>query len=179
MRAFWTDFSAAVEQTRELKITDVVNALDEDLGPHFFPARDDGADPRVCPACAGGRLGLKLGKYGSFIGCSNYPECQFTRRLAVEGGEGDAEVLKDGMRSLGKNPETGDEITVRRGPYGLYVQQGEPDPLDKKAKPKRTSLPRGMEGDTITLETALGLLSLFTVAWAPFHQMLARRMLTS
>jgi len=160
MRAFWTDFSAAVEQTRELKITDVVNALDEDLGPHFFPARDDGADPRVCPACAGGRLGLKLGKYGSFIGCSNYPECQFTRRLAVEGGEGDAEVLKDGMRSLGKNPETGDEITVRRGPYGLYVQQGEPDPLDKKAKPKRTSLPRGMEGDTITLETALGLLSL-------------------
>jgi DNA topoisomerase-1 len=160
MRAFWEEFSASINQTKDLKISDVVNALDEDLGPHFFPARDDGADPRTCPACANGRLGLKLGRYGSFIGCSNYPECQFTKRLAVEGGEGDGEVLKDGMRTLGQHPETKDDITVRRGPYGLYVQQGEPDPNDKKAKPRRTSLPKGVEGDAITLEQALGLLSL-------------------
>jgi DNA topoisomerase-1 len=160
MRAFWDEFSAAINQTKDLKISDVVNALDEDLGSHFFPARDDGVDPRVCTACGTGRLGLKLGRYGSFIGCSNYPECQFTRRLAVEGGEGDGEVLKDGMRTLGQHPETREDITVRRGPYGLYVQQGEPDPNDKKAKPRRTSLPKGVDGATIELEQALGLLSL-------------------
>jgi DNA topoisomerase-1 len=160
MRAFWDDFSRTVEQTRDLKITDVINALDEDLGPHFFPAREDGKDPRVCPSCGNGRLGLKLGRYGSFIGCSNYPECQFTKRLAVEGGEGDSEVLKDGMRTLGQHPETKEDITVRRGPYGLYVQQGEPDPNDKKAKPRRTSLPKGVDGEAIELQQALGLLSL-------------------
>ncbi len=160
MHAFWDEFSKAIEQTRELKITDVVNALDLELGEHFFPAKADGSDPRLCPACTKGRLGLKLGRYGSFIGCSNYPECQFTRRLAMEGGEGDAEVLKEGMRTLGQHPETNEDITIRRGPYGLYAQQGEPDPADKKAKPRRTSLPKGMEGDSITLEQALGLLSL-------------------
>jgi DNA topoisomerase-1 len=160
MRAFWDEFSNAIEQTRELKISDVVDALDRDLGPHFFPPRDDGTDPRVCQACGTGRLGLKLGRYGSFIGCSNYPECQFTRRLAIEGGDGDGEVLKEGMRTLGQHPETGEDVTVRRGPYGLYVQQGEPDPADKKAKPRRTSLPRGMDGETMTLDQAVGLLSL-------------------
>jgi DNA topoisomerase-1 len=160
MQSFWEEFSKAIEQTRELKISDVVNALDLDLGEHFFPAKADGSDPRLCPSCNKGRLGLKLGRYGSFIGCSNYPECQFTRRLAMEGGEGDAEVLKEGMRTLGQHPETGEDITIRRGPYGLYAQQGEPDPADKKAKPRRTSLPKGMDGDTITLEQALGLLSL-------------------
>jgi DNA topoisomerase-1 len=160
MRAFWTDFSNAIAQTKDLKISDVVSALDEDLGPHFFPPREDGTDPRLCPSCNKGRLGLKLGRYGSFLGCSNYPECQFTRRLALENGEGEAETLKEGMRTLGKAPDTNEDITVRRGPWGLYVQQGEPDPADKKAKPKRTSLPRGMDGETITLEQALGLLSL-------------------
>ena len=160
MRAFWDEFSHAIEQTRELKISDVIDALDQDLGPHFFPPRADGTDPRICPACRNGRLGLKLGRHGSFIGCSNYPACQFTRRLAIEGGEGDAEVLKDGLRKLGHHPDTGEDVTIRRGPYGLYAQQGEPDPADKKSKPRRTSLPKGMDGEAVTLEQALGLLSL-------------------
>ena len=160
MHDFWTEFSKAVEQTRELKITDVINALDEDLGPHFFPSREDGSDPRVCAACGNGRLGLKLGRYGSFIGCSNYPACQYTRRLAIDpGGEEGGETLKEGMRSLGHHPDTGEEITVRRGPYGLYVQQGE-QTEDKKVRPKRTSLTRGMDGENLTLDQALGLLSL-------------------
>jgi DNA topoisomerase-1 len=160
MRDFWRDFSRAVEQTKDLKISDVIDALDRDLGPHFFPARPDGTDPRLCPACHNGRLGLKLGRYGSFIGCSNYPTCQYTRRLAIETGEGEAETLKEGMRSLGPHPDTGEEITVRRGPYGLYVQQGEASEDKKAPKPRRTSLPRGMEGAQITLEQALGLLAL-------------------
>ncbi|WP_158742506.1 type I DNA topoisomerase [Acidisphaera sp. L21] len=158
MEMFWHDFSNAVEQTRELKISDVIDALDQDLGEHFFPAKEDGTDPRVCPACHTGRLGLKLGRHGSFIGCANYPTCQYTRRLAVEGEDGG--TLKEGMRELGHHPDTGEDVTVRRGPYGLYVQQGAPDPADKKARPRRTSLPKGMEGDTITLDQALGLLSL-------------------
>jgi DNA topoisomerase-1 len=159
MRSFWDEFSKAIEQTKDLKISDVIAALDEDLGPHFFPAREDGSDPRSCPACGNGRIGLKLGRYGSFIGCSNYPACQYTRRLAVEIGEADGEVLKDGMRELGADPETGEPITVRRGPYGVYVQRGEAGE-DKKVKPRRTSLPRGMDGEKITLEQAVGLLSL-------------------
>jgi DNA topoisomerase-1 len=162
LASFWRDFSHAVADTKELTITDVLNALDKDLGPFFFPPREDGSDPRHCTSCGTGRLGLKLGRYGAFIGCSNYPECQYTRRLvsdSVEEGEG-AATLKDGMRLLGQHPDTGEDITVRQGPYGLYVQQGEPDPADKKARPRRASLPKGMNGETITLEQALGLLSL-------------------
>jgi DNA topoisomerase-1 len=159
MRTFWEEFSRAVEQTKDLKISDVIAALDEDLGPHFFPAREDGKDPRTCLACGNGRLGLKLGRYGAFIGCSNYPACQFTRRLAVENGETQGEVLKEGMRVLGEDPATGETITVRRGPYGLYVQRGEAGE-DKKAKPRRTSLPRGMDGEQVTLEQAIALLAL-------------------
>ena len=161
MHAFWDGFSKAVEQTKELKISDVISALDQDLGPHFFPVPADGGDPRACTACGNGRLGLKLGRYGSFIGCSNYPACQYTRRLAVDQGEDGGETLKDGLRVLGHHPDTGEEITVRRGPYGLYVQQGDAAPDDKKAaKPRRTSLPRGVTGESLTLEQALGLLSL-------------------
>jgi DNA topoisomerase-1 len=159
MHAFWDEFSKAVEQTRDLKISDVINALDQDLGPHFFPAREDGSDPRICAACGNGRLGLKLGRYGSFIGCSNYPACQYTRRLAIDAGEEGGETLKEGMRSLGHHPDTGEEITVRRGPYGLYVQLGE-NGEDKKVRPKRTSLARGMDGESLTLQQAMGLLAL-------------------
>ena len=159
MRTFWEEFSRAVEQTRDLKIGDVIAALDRDLGPHFFPPRDDGSDARTCPACGDGRLGLKLGRHGSFIGCSNYPACPYTRRLAIDNGEENGDTLKEGMRALGHHPETGEEITVRRGPYGLYVQQGE-QIEGSKTKPKRTSLPRGMDGDNIALDDALALLSL-------------------
>ena len=159
MRAFWEEFSRAVDQTKDLKISDVIAALDRDLGPHFFPARADGTDPRLCPACGNGRLGLKLGRFGAFIGCSNYPECPYTRRLAIASEEeGDGETLKDGIRVLGNDPATAEPITVRRGPYGLYVQRGES--AEKEKKPKRVTLPRGLTGESLTLEQAVGLLDL-------------------
>ncbi|MEE8506814.1 MAG: topoisomerase C-terminal repeat-containing protein, partial [Kiloniellales bacterium] len=141
-------------------ISDVIDALDKDLGAHFFPTDPDEPDknPRACPACAGGRLGLKLGRNGGFIGCSNYPDCRFTRPLAVPGdGAGAGEVELIGPRELGTDPETGEPVTLRKGPYGLYVQRGE---AKDKEKPKRASVPKSLALDDVTLERALALLAL-------------------
>ena len=163
MREFWDEFSRAVGATKDLKISDVIDALDEELGPHFFPARADGTDPRACPACAGGRLGLRLGRSGAFVGCSNYPECRYTRPLAVPGAEGEnASALNEGQRELGNDPATGQTVTLRRGPYGLYVQLGEggTDEKGKPTKPRRASLTRDMDPETLDLDRALALLSL-------------------
>ena len=122
-------------------------------GPHIFPDRGDGVDPRLCPVCGKGQLSLKLGKFGAFIGCANYPECKFTRVLSPSGAES-GEGERPGVRVLGQDPETGDEITLRNGRFGEYVQQGEGE------KPKRSSLPRGLKPDDVTLEKALKLLAL-------------------
>ena len=131
----------------------MLDSLNELLGPHIFPARGDGVDPRLCPLCGQGQLSLKLGKYGAFIGCSRYPECKFSRVLAPTGAES-AEGDRPGVRVLGQDPATGDEITLRSGRFGDYVQQGEGE------KPKRSSLPRGLAADDVTLEKALALLAL-------------------
>jgi DNA topoisomerase-1 len=165
MRAFWEEFKRAVDATKDLKISDVIDALDEELGPHFFPmpGEQGGTDPRACPACGGGRLGLRLGRTGAFIGCSNYPECRYTRPLAVPGAEGEnGATLSEGPRELGPDPATGQMVTVRRGPYGVYVQLGEAgvDEKGKPTKPRRASLTRDMDPDTLDLERALKLLSL-------------------
>ena len=90
LRDFWKDFSAAVGETKDLKITQVIDELDSVLAPHIFPHGDDGVDPRKCPTCDNGRLNLKLGRFGAFVGCSNYPECKFTRQIGAKPGEGDA-----------------------------------------------------------------------------------------
>ncbi|RVT97862.1 type I DNA topoisomerase [Rhodovarius crocodyli] len=163
MRAFWEAFSSAIDETKDLKISDVIDRLDEELGPHFFPVADDGKDPRACPSCGAGRLGLRLGRTGAFIGCSNYPECRYTRPLAVPGADGDATgPLADGIRELGEHPETGEKVTMRRGPYGIYVQLGEGgvDEKGKPTKPRRASLARNMDPEQMTLERALALLSM-------------------
>lgn len=160
---FWTGFSAAIEDANSLTITQVIDALDEQLGSQYFPANDEGKDPRACPSCDNGRLGLKLGRHSAFIGCSNYPECKYTRDL-IKPAEGEEhQPLVDGPTLLGNDPETGMPVTLRKGPYGHYVQlgpkEGEEDE-DKKAKPKRASLPRGTSLEDMTLKLALGLLSL-------------------
>ena len=156
LRAFWVDFSAAIEQTKELRVADVLDALNELLGAHIFPDKGDGSDPRACPSCGTGKLGLKLGKFGSFIGCSNYPECRFTRQMQASGVEGDGEAGPngDGTKVLGTDPVSGLEVTLRAGRFGPYVQLGEGD------KPKRSSLPKGWTAASMDLEKALRLLSL-------------------
>ncbi len=161
LRDFWEAFSKAVDGTKELRVREVLDTLDELLGPHFFPMGEDGRDPRKCPVCADGRMGLKLGKFGAFIGCSNYPECKHTQALAVpngENGDGAEAAAEIFPRLLGTDPETGLPITVRKGPYGAYVQLG--DAEEGGPKPKRASLPKGVSAATIDLEMALGLLAL-------------------
>ncbi|WP_207476180.1 type I DNA topoisomerase [Arenibaculum pallidiluteum] len=171
LNEFWKAFSAAVEDTKDLTITQVIDALDADLGPHFFPERGDGTNPRTCPVCGNGRLGLRLGRTGAFIGCSNYPECRYTRPLAVPSAEDAQEGVGDGPRILGEDPATGLPVSVRRGPYGAYVQLGpapgaEEEPKPKRGKgstaekPKRVSLTKAMNPAEIDLETALKLLAL-------------------
>ncbi len=173
LRDFWTGFSEAIASTKDLKITDVINALDDALGPHFFPPQTDGSDPRQCHACGSGRMGLKFGKFGAFIGCSNYPTCKNTRPLAVTEGGADA-PRNEGPRELGNDPASGLPITLRIGPYGAYVQLGPapgaeaaPKPKRKKGEkaekptgPKRVSLLKNMDPNLLDMETALKLLSL-------------------
>jgi DNA topoisomerase-1 len=185
LRQFWQDFSHAVGETKDLRISEVIDALDADLGRHFFPDSADGSDPRLCPGCGAGRLSLKLGRFGAFIGCSNYPECRYTRRLGLENGE--APEADTGPKELGEDPATGLKVSLRKGPYGNYVQLGEqvngtaPKPAKRKgkakkdmatedagaaptkpadAKPKRVSLPPGLAPAEVDLARALALLGL-------------------
>lgn len=162
LRQFWDAFSAAVGETKDLTITQVIDALDAELGPHFFRPKDENDDPRRCPTCGTGRLGLRLSRTGAFIGCSNYPDCRYTRPLEVPGEDGDGVGGTEFPRVLGIDPETILPVSVRKGPYGFYVQLGPADgeAADKTAKPKRTSLPKGLSPVEIDLDTALGLLRL-------------------
>ncbi|WP_036255616.1 type I DNA topoisomerase [Methylocapsa acidiphila] len=154
LHEFWADFSGALAGTKDLRTTQVLDSLNEILGPHIFPAKADGSNPRACPSCNDGLLSLKLGKFGAFIGCSNYPECKFTRTLANAEAAGAVEGERPGVKSLGFDPETGDEITLRDGRFGAYVQQGEGE------KPKRASLPKTLAPGDLSLDQAIGLLSL-------------------
>ncbi|MCH7551254.1 MAG: type I DNA topoisomerase [Proteobacteria bacterium] len=160
LREFWDSFSKAVEKTKDLRVSEVLDKLDELLGPHFFRPGPDGADPRQCPTCADGRLNLKLGKFGAFIGCANYPDCRYTAALVVDSENGGTMHRANGeTRELGHDPDNQETITQRVGPYGPYVQRGDGD-KDKKQKPKRVSIPKDMDAETMTLETALKLLAL-------------------
>ncbi len=147
---FWRDFSAAIGETSELRISEVLDKLDAALAPQLYPPREDGSDPRVCPLCGQGSLHLKTSRSGGFVGCSNYPECRYTRPISGDAAEA-------GDRILGED-EDGNEISLRSGRFGPYVQRGEVSEENKK--PKRASLPKGWDADAMDLEKALTLLSL-------------------
>ena len=153
LRDFWRDFTGAVSEIKDLKISQVIDALNEMLGPHIFPPRADGGDARQCTVCGTGQLSLKLGKFGAFIGCSNYPDCRNTRPLTVP-ADG---AIENGSKVLGQDPESGFEVTLRSGRFGPYVQLGEGKDGEK---PKRAGLPKGTEPASVDLEMALKLLSL-------------------
>ncbi|MFM2391189.1 MAG: hypothetical protein RLZZ437_2744 [Pseudomonadota bacterium] len=151
---FWRDFSAAVAETADLRISEVLEKIDDFLSPHLYPSRADGSDPRICPTCGTGRLHLKTARTGSaFIGCKNYPECRYTRPITV--GE-DGGATPDG-KILGEDAD-GVPISLRAGRFGPYVQKGEVS--EENPKPPRGSLPKGWAPDALTLERALQLLNL-------------------
>jgi DNA topoisomerase-1 len=152
LNEFWKDFYAAANDASEKRTTEILEALNEALGPHLFPAREDGGDPRTCPACADGRLSLKRGKFGAFIGCSNYPECKMTRALG--GGAANENALPAEGQLLGTDPVTNLEVRLKSGRFGPYVQLGE------DATPKRSSIPKGWKVEDIDFEKALKLLTL-------------------
>jgi len=153
LNAFWKDFSGAVDDIKDLRVSQVLDALNDLLAAHIFPEKEDGSAPRACPSCDDGQLSLKVSRFGAFIGCSNYPECSYTRQLA-KNGNGDGEEAADGPKVLGTDPETGLDVSLRTGRFGPYVQLGE------VAKPKRASLPKGWSAADLDLEKALQLLSL-------------------
>ncbi|AFO86596.1 type I DNA topoisomerase [Phaeobacter inhibens] len=153
---FWRDFSAAISETSDLRITEVLDVLDDALAPQLYPPREDGVDPRVCPKCGAGQLHLKTSRTGGFVGCGNYPECNYTRPISGEGAEGYERILGE---------DDGDEIHLKSGRFGPYVQRGEATPENKK--PPRSSLPKqgkdflpGWGPNEVTLEQAVTLLTL-------------------
>ncbi|MGE0241364.1 MAG: type I DNA topoisomerase [Parvibaculaceae bacterium] len=155
LRDFWQDFTGSVGEIQDLRITNVLDALNEILGPHVFPERADGAPARACPSCANGQLSLKIGKFGAFVGCSNYPDCRFTRQITPGNGSDEA-VPAEGIL-IGHDPETGLAVTRRDGRFGPYLQLGE---ASEDEKPRRASIPKKSDPASIDLETALRLLSL-------------------
>ncbi len=158
---FWKDFHAAVDETAELRITDVLEKINEVLEPHLFPAKEDGGDPRLCPNCGLGRLSMRTARAGgAFIGCSNYPECRYTRAFGPpqEGADQTGDILGPDGKMLGVDPDTSEQVTLRTGRFGPYVQLG--DMTEEVKKPPRASLPKGWEIDDVDLEKALTLLSL-------------------
>jgi DNA topoisomerase-1 len=161
LERFWKDFSAAVAETSELRITEVLEKINEVLEPHLFPPNAEGTDPRLCPNCGAGRLSMRTARSGgAFIGCSNYPECRYTRPFGPPGVEGDgtADGLGPDGKMLGVDPDTSQPVHLKTGRFGPYVQLG--DVTEEVKKPPRASLPKGWEVPDIDLEKALTLLSL-------------------
>ena len=158
LRNFWVDFHARIEDSKKLTITDVLNTIDLLLEPMIFGVGEAAVKARVCPTCGNGRLGLKTGKFGAFLGCSNYPECGYTRPLSAASDEKNADgspmAAMEFPKVLGNHPDNNEVVSLRKGPYGMYVQLGEAE------KPRRTGLPKGTNPASVTLEMALSLLSL-------------------
>ncbi|NNL17475.1 MAG: DNA topoisomerase I, partial [Boseongicola sp.] len=153
---FWRDFKAAIEETADLRITEVLEKINEVLEPHLFPPTEEGGDPRLCPNCGAGRLSMRTARSGgAFIGCSNYPECRYTRAFGPPGTEPESSIPPEG-KMLGT--DEGDNIWVHKGRFGPYVQRGEVTEDNKK--PPRQSIPKEWPPEDVELEAAVKLLAL-------------------
>ncbi|MCF4099889.1 type I DNA topoisomerase [Maritalea mediterranea] len=149
---FWRDFNAHVTEIKDLRVSEVLDALNALLGDHIFPPKEDGSDPRKCPDCDTGQLSLKVGRYGAFIGCSNYPECNHTRQLG-ESATGEASGA-DGTGVIGQHPDYGVDIELKKGRFGPYLE------MELDGEKKRSGLPKGWSPESIDLEKAVKLISL-------------------
>jgi len=151
LREFWKDFFPKTEEILGLTTREVLDNLDGALAHFLYPEKVDGSDPRACPTCGSGRLSMKTSRFGPFVGCSNYPECRYTRPI---GQAEDADAGANGDRELGVDPDTGLVVFLKSGRFGAYVQLGDGD------KPKRSSLPKGWSAPDMDLEKGLRLLRL-------------------
>ena len=161
LEEFWDGFKPHLNKMSELERDKILEALENELSDLFFPKEDltkNGEPNKKCPTCSNGKLGLELGKYGAFIGCSNYPECKFTKQIASnqnkEENDANSTFMPNDDGILGIDPESGLNAIIKKGPYGIYLQLG-----DEK-KPKRTSIPKLVEAKGIDLQKALAFLSL-------------------
>ncbi|MEM1236687.1 MAG: type I DNA topoisomerase [Pseudomonadota bacterium] len=154
---FWQDFSIAIGEAMDQSITEVLEKINEELAPHIFPPLPGGGDPRLCPNCGNGRLSMRTARSGgAFIGCSNYPECRYTRPFGPPLSEEEQKsVIPPEGKLLGT--DQGDEIRVFKGRFGPYVQRGE---QQGDEKPPRQGVPKGWSPEALTLEEALKLLQL-------------------
>ena len=163
LAGFWAKFIKNIDEVKPLQLTEVINKVDEALSAHLFPPREDGSDPRICPKCGKGRLSIKFGKFGAFLGCSNYPECSYTKPLTdtkeeeEEAANASAQKLASGEDKILCQMEA-QNVYLRKGPYGYYVQLG--DASGNTEKPKRCSLPKFVKPEELTAEQAQILLSL-------------------
>ena len=153
---FWGDFKVTIDEAMDNSITEVLEKINEVLAPHIFPPNEEGTDPRLCPNCEVGRLSMRTARSGgAFIGCSNYPECKYTRAFGPPGAE-DASGIPPEGKELGV--DEGDKIWIHKGRFGPYAQRGELS--DDNPKPNRQSIPKEWPPEEVTLETAVKLLSL-------------------
>ena len=138
LKAFWTPTNETIESARTVKTTDIINKINEFMNHHLFNKKTD-----ICPKC-GGKLGIKLSKFGAFIGCNNYPKCDYTIKLSDTAYTAENNEQTD----LPKEKDLGENIFFRIGKYGPYVTNG-----TKNASAKKYS------SDTITLDIARELLN--------------------
>lgn len=163
LAGFWAKFIKNIDEVKPLQLTEVINKVDEALSAHLFPPREDGSDPRICPKCGKGRLSIKFGKFGAFLGCSNYPECSYTKPL-TDTKEEEEEAANASAQKLASGEDkilcqmNEQNVYLRKGPYGYYVQLG--DASGNTEKPKRCSLPKFVKPEELTAEQAQILLSL-------------------
>lgn len=165
LTTFWAAFKGTVDGTKDLRIGEVLDCLEQDMAFHLFHGQEESA--RHCPQCQDGKLSLKLSRFGAFIGCSNYPECKYTRTVGGDGTENVEMVQADEPKVIGMDPENKAEITLRKGPYGFYLQwdggieQATPTVpakgKKKTDKPKRVAIPAGVDLTQVTLDMALTL----------------------
>ena len=145
-----------------MQVKDVISKIDEVLSYHLFPPKADGSDPRLCPECGKGHLSVKLGKFGAFLGCSNYPECKYTKPLTDVKDE-EAQSLDAPKPEKPEDKKLGEyktlNVYLKKGPYGWYVQWGE-DATATTEKPKRMALPKNLKPEELTFEQAVVLISL-------------------
>ncbi len=167
---FWKDFYLNVGKVKEKRTREVLDLLNESLGDLIFERDDNNAIDRKCKLCETGQLSLKNSfRGGAFIGCSNYPECKFTRPLSKSKTSQQINLAEPKL--IGKN-DLGKDIFLKNGRFGPYLQyEIEPNELDqnkrKKSKKKKenenlknVSIPKGLQIEKIDLEIAKYLCSL-------------------